>query len=63
MTKLDMRGVREERFEGLIYHQEASIRYERVKASNLCARTLIFDSFLLLSFVKLFSHPFFIFLT
>jgi hypothetical protein len=63
MTKLDMRGVREERFEGLIYHQEDSIRYERVKASNLCARTLIFDSFLLLSFVKLFSYPFLIFLT
>jgi hypothetical protein len=26
MTKLDMGGVREERFEGLVYHQGASIR-------------------------------------
>jgi hypothetical protein len=53
-AKLDMRGVREERFEGLVYHQGASIRYERVEANNSCARTLIFDSFLLLSFVKFF---------
>jgi hypothetical protein len=26
MTKLDMGGVREEIFEGLVYHQGASIR-------------------------------------
>jgi hypothetical protein len=26
MTKLDMGGVREERFEGLVYHQGVSIR-------------------------------------
>jgi hypothetical protein len=26
MTKLDMGGAREERFEGLVYHQGASIR-------------------------------------
>jgi hypothetical protein len=58
-VKLDMGGVREERFEGLVYHQGASIRYERVKASNSCARTLIFGSFLLLSFVKFFSLPLF----
>jgi hypothetical protein len=51
MTKLDMGGVREERFEGLMYHQGASIRYKRVEASNSCARTLIFGSVLLLSFV------------
>jgi hypothetical protein len=25
-TKLDMRGVREERFKGLVYHQEVGIR-------------------------------------
>jgi hypothetical protein len=49
-----MRGVREERFEGLVYHQGVSIRYERVKASNSCARTLIFGSFFLLTSVKVF---------
>jgi hypothetical protein len=33
-----------------------------VKASNLCVRTLIFDSFLLLSFIKFcFSAPFSLF--
>jgi hypothetical protein len=32
-----------------------------VEASNSCARTLIFDSFLLLPFVKFFSPPIFIF--
>jgi hypothetical protein len=63
MTKLDMGGVREERFEGLVYHQRASIRYERVKASNSCARILIFGSFFLLPFVKFFSMPLFAFLT
>jgi hypothetical protein len=26
MIKLDMGGVRKERFEGLVYHQEISIR-------------------------------------
>jgi hypothetical protein len=54
-----MGGVCEERFEGLVYHQRASIREERVEASNSCAITLIFDSFLLLPFVKLFSLPLF----
>jgi hypothetical protein len=38
-TNLTMGGVREERFEGLEYHQGVSIRYERVEASNSCART------------------------
>jgi hypothetical protein len=52
-----MGGVREKRFEGMVYHKGASIRYERVKASNSCVRTLIFDSFLLLPFVKFFSLP------
>jgi hypothetical protein len=33
-----------------------------VKASNSCVRTLIFDSFLLLPFVKFFHCPFFTFL-
>jgi hypothetical protein len=37
MTKLDMGGAREERSEGLVYHQGASIREERVEASNSCA--------------------------
>jgi hypothetical protein len=63
MTKLDMKEVREERFKGLVYHQGASIRYERVKASNLYARNLIFGSFLLLFFIKFFSRLFFAFLT
>jgi hypothetical protein len=54
-----MGGVCEERFEGLVYHQEASIRQERVEASNSYARTLIFGSFLLLPFVKFFSLPLF----
>jgi hypothetical protein len=59
MTKLDMGGVREERFEGLMYHQGASIKYERVEARNSCARSLIFGSFLLLPFVKFcFPTPF-----
>jgi hypothetical protein len=58
-VKLDMGGVREKRFEGLVYHQGASIRYERVEANNSCARNLIFGSFLLLSFVKFFSLPLF----
>jgi hypothetical protein len=60
-VKLDIRGVREERFEGFVYHQGASIRYERVEANNSCARTLIFGSFLLLSFVKFFFSAFFYF--
>jgi hypothetical protein len=58
MTKLDMRGVREERFEGLVYHQGASVRYMRVEVSNSCARILIFSSFFLLFFVKFFFTPF-----
>jgi hypothetical protein len=60
-VKLDMRGVREERFEGLVYHQGVSIRYERVEANNSCVRTLIFGSFLLLSFVKFFFSALFYF--
>jgi hypothetical protein len=59
--KLDMGGVLEERFEGLVYHQGASIRYKRVKTSNSCARTLIFGSFLLLTFVKKKSRLFSLF--
>jgi hypothetical protein len=55
MTKLNMGGVREERFEGLMYHQGASIREERVEASNSCTRSLIFGSLILLPFVKFFS--------
>jgi hypothetical protein len=55
MTKLNMGGVREERFEGLVYHQRASIRDERVEASNSCTRSLIFGSLILLPFVKFFS--------
>jgi hypothetical protein len=61
-AKLDMGGVREKRFKGSVYHQEASIRYKRVKASNSCVRTLIFGSVLLFSFVKFFfSVPFSLF--
>jgi hypothetical protein len=52
MIKLDMRGVCEERFEGLVYHQGASIRYERVEASNSCSRTLIIGFFSFIAFVK-----------
>jgi hypothetical protein len=40
-----------------MYHQGASIRYERVKASNSCVRILIFGSVLLSHFVKFFSLP------
>jgi hypothetical protein len=59
MTKLDMGGVREERFKGLVYHQGVSIRYERVKASNSCAGTLIFGSFFSIVFCQsFFSRPF-----
>jgi hypothetical protein len=54
-TKFDMGRVCEERFEGLVHHQGASIRYERVKTSNSCDRIFIFGSFLLLSFIKFFS--------
>jgi hypothetical protein len=57
-TKLDMVGAREDRFEGLVYHQGASIRYERVEAGNSYARILIFGSFFLLLFVKFFFTPF-----
>jgi hypothetical protein len=49
-----MRGVCEERFEGLIYHQGASIRQERVEASNSYVRTLIFNSFSFIAFLPLF---------
>jgi hypothetical protein len=59
MTKLDMGGVREERFEGLMYHKLALDR--RVETNNSCARTLIFGSFLLLSFIKKNSPPLFCF--
>jgi hypothetical protein len=51
------------RIEGSVYHQGATIRQERVEASNSCARTLIFGSFLLLPFVKFFPYAFFAFLT
>jgi hypothetical protein len=52
-----MGGVREERFEGLMYHQGVSIRYERVEASNSCAGTLIFGFF----FFIIFCQSFFLF--
>jgi hypothetical protein len=52
--KLDMRGVCEERFKELVYHQGVSIRQERVETSNLFVGTLIFGSFFLLSSVKVF---------
>jgi hypothetical protein len=35
-----MRGVCEQRFEGLEYHQEVSIIYDRVEASNSCVKIL-----------------------
>jgi hypothetical protein len=56
-----MGEVCKERFEGLVYHQGASIRWERVEADNSCVRTLIFDSVLLLPFVKFFFMPLFLF--
>jgi hypothetical protein len=63
MTKLDMGGVREERFKGLVYHQGVSIRKERVEASNSCAGTLIFSSFFFYCLLsKFFSRPFPLFL-
>jgi hypothetical protein len=60
-TKFDMEGVREERFEGLVYHQGASIRQKRVKASNSCAWTLIFSSFYFIVFLLGFFSPFLLF--
>jgi hypothetical protein len=60
-TKFDIGGVREERFEGLVYHQGASIRQEKVEASNSCIRILIFNSFLLLHFVSFFPAFFLLF--
>jgi hypothetical protein len=56
-----MGGVREERFEGLMYHQGASIRLERVEASNSCVGILIYGSFFLLSFIKVFFPSLFTF--
>jgi hypothetical protein len=41
-----------------VYQQGASIRQERVKASNSCVRTLIFGSFFLLYFIKFFPGHF-----
>jgi hypothetical protein len=58
-----MREVREERFEGLMYHQGVSIRYERVKASNSYAGTLIFGSFFFIVFCQSFFSFLFVFLT
>jgi hypothetical protein len=63
MNKLDIRGVREERFEGLMYHQGATIRYKRVEASNSCARILIFNSFFYCILSSFFFLPLFAFLT
>jgi hypothetical protein len=59
-----MRGVREEIIEGLEYHQGGSIRYERVEASNSCARILIFSSFSFIAFLLVvsFDPPLFAFL-
>jgi hypothetical protein len=62
MTKLDIGGVREDRFKRLVYHQGANIRCERVEASNSCARILIFDSFSFIVFLsKFFFYPFSLF--
>jgi hypothetical protein len=61
MIKLDKGGACEERFKRLVYHQGASIRYERVEASNSCTRTLIFGSIFLLPFCHVFPHPFSLF--
>jgi hypothetical protein len=47
--------VCEERFEGLKYHQGVNIRYERVKASNSCVKTLIFDFSSFIYFLCYFS--------
>jgi hypothetical protein len=58
-----MRGVREERFKELEYHKEASIRYERVEASNSCVRTLIFGFFFFIVFLSSFFPAPFRFLT
>jgi hypothetical protein len=60
-TKLDMGGICEERFEGFVYHQGASIRYERVEASNSCARTLILGFVSFIVFFIQFFLPLFIF--
>jgi hypothetical protein len=49
------------RFERLVYPQGASIRYERVKASNSCAGILIFGPSFLLSSVKVFFPTLFSF--
>jgi hypothetical protein len=61
-TKLDMTGVREERFKGLMYHQGVSIRYEGVEASNSYVRTLIFGSFFFIVFCQSFFPTLFRFL-
>jgi hypothetical protein len=53
-----MGGVCEEIFEGLVYHQEASIRKERVEASNLCSRTLIFNFFYFIVLLSKTFRPF-----
>jgi hypothetical protein len=58
MIKLDKGEACEERFKRLVYHQRASIRYERVEASNSCTRTLIFGSIFLLPFCHVFPTHF-----
>jgi hypothetical protein len=45
-----MGGVREERFEGLDYHQGASIRSERAEATNSYVGILIFGSSCFIAF-------------
>jgi hypothetical protein len=38
----------------LYYHQGSNVRYEEVKASNLCDRILIFDSFYFIALLSIF---------
>jgi hypothetical protein len=63
MTKLNMGGVCEKRFEGLVCHQGASIRYERVKTNNSYARTLILGSFSFIVYLSKEFMPLFFFFT
>jgi hypothetical protein len=62
-VKLNIGGVREESFKGLVYHQGANIRKERVEANNSCVGTLIFGSFSFIAFLPSFFPPLFIFFT
>jgi cellulose synthase/poly-beta-1,6-N-acetylglucosamine synthase-like glycosyltransferase len=57
-----MERVREERFEGLKYHQGTSNRKERVEASNSYIRTLIFGFFCFIACFIAFLSEFLFFL-